>query len=348
MEEHNNFEDEIKKEIKAAIDFQQSQMESVIRCNKRKNEYLSQLISSYSPAKPVEFPTLPQHPSNELIERYYETHRKLNLARRNLDRLYQTHRHLSVRITNAHEILQREKQEKHNRAILAFSPTVAKLKDIRPQTSNISKPSVIESTMFKEQLEAIEKLKNGFTPRQYGEIKYDFDGEIKNLDREIERVQSENNDLLQKITTNINRFLQDSTAIKNELMQREKDMSSFKNFAQTYYNSNNEIEKLKYIILHQVMKSKRDEIQNKRIDELISHLSSEKQMIDEQLSSFGDDETNKLKSEIEFQKLYLGHLTAIAGKALSKMSTEKEPADPVLEMKAEIMSMEHKLSRSSV
>lgn len=351
MEEQNDYQALIKKEIKAAIDKQQSQMKSVIQCTRKRNEYLSQQISNYkkSIAQPLNFPKPPDHPPHELIEQYYETHRRLCLAQKNRDRLYHTQHHLSERIKSAHAILQREREEKYNRAVLAFSPTVARLKGIQnPQPSGNMKFSVIESTIFKEQLEAIEKLSNGVLPRQYGEIKYPFDNKMELLDKEIENTKLENEQLLQKITTNTNAFLKDSNAIQNELMQRQNDMTSFQNFAQKYYNSNNEIEKLKYTKLLQVMKTIRDDVQNKRIDELYSHLSSEKEMIDEQLSSFGADdyETNKLKSEIDFQMLYLGHLTAIAGKALSRISTEKEPADPVDEMKAEIYSMQYKLPKS--
>ena len=353
-ESQMNFKTQIKEEIKAAVDFQQSQMKSVIECSRRRNEYLEEL-SKFEGPEESDFPECPEHPPHELIEQYYESRRRYLLAGKNRDRLSQIQNQLSERIENAQSILEREQQEKNDRAIYALSPTVARLLGIQiPQNSsfmrNNNNGSNIEYTMLKDQLDAIADLKSGTSPRQYGEVKYDFDGEIDLLDREIKQIKSQNDLLLQEITTNINNFLQDSTAIQNELTQREKDVSSFQNFAKVYYNSINEIEKLKYTKLLQVMKAKRNDAQNERFDELITHLNQEREIIDKQLSSLGtsDFETIKLKSEIEFQMLYLGHLTAIAGKALSRISTENPPPDPVEEMRAEIIHMQHKLSKSNL
>lgn len=350
METPNDFEAEIKKEINDAIKKQQSQIESVIKSSRERNSYLSQQLSNYTPVQPREFPDYPECPPRELIEQFYEARRQSLLAQKKKQSLLQIQNHLKERIANAEAILQKEKQESHYRAVVSLSPTAAELLKIKlPQAVRPSKTTIIESTIFEEQLDAIKALKEGISPRPYGEVKYDFDKELEQINEKIAKIKSKNNQLLLNITVSVNNFLQDSAALDNELAQREKDMLSFQKFAKTYYNSNNEIEKLKYTKLLNIIKTIRNNVQEKRFDELLAHLNAEKQMIDEQLSSFGagDFETNSLKSEIEFQMLYLGHLTAIAGKALSNISTEKVPPDPVEEMQAEIMHMQHILSNSN-
>ncbi|OHS94001.1 hypothetical protein TRFO_11498 [Tritrichomonas foetus] len=337
----------VKKELIDVLAFQQEQTDRVIQNSLKRNEYLKNILSQQNQIENQDFPDVPEKPAPELIDCFFDIRRQLQLSIRKRDRLLQIREKLQERINNANTILQNEKLEQNKRALNMFSPTVARLlnQQISNQPRN-QKSRVTEATMFGKQLEVISALKQGSKPRQIGHISFDFDLNNRQINQKIKKNLTKNEHLIENITNNINNYLKNTNKLDIEIDQRKKDMESFKKFAETYYKSTNEIEKLKYTKLLQMMKSVTKQVQNERFNTLYDHLMAEKEMVDKQLAirGTGDFETNILKSDIEFQNLYLGHLAAVAGKALSHISTEKEPIDPLEAMQAEIIKMEKNIS----
>ena len=318
-------------------------MKKAIRKGDMLNKALREKIEAYKSVQPKQFPQQPKQPSSELIERYYEARRRMCLMKRRRERLMLIQDKLEERIKNANEILRREQDEQKKRAVSLLSPTVARLRNLQTQQHpKTEKKRVIEISMFEKQLEAIGALKDGEKPRQIGAINYDFEKNIADTDRKIKSVQDKNQMLFENIVKKVNTYLHGADQLSKEIDQRKKDMASFQRFAEAYYNSINEIERMKYTKLLQLMKNVTKNSQVDRFQKLYEHLCAERKMIDEQLSlrGTGDFNTNLLKSDIEFQSIYLGHLSAIAGKALSHISTIKEPIDPLEEMQANIVQME--------
>jgi hypothetical protein len=82
--------------------------------------------------------------------------------------------------------------------------------------------------------------------------------------------------------------------------------------------------------------------QHERSEAILRDLTAERQFLINELGARGglDEEGMRMKKEIELQMIYLGHLTTVAGKALSRMSTQKEPIDPVENLQADIAEKE--------
>lgn len=265
--------------------------------------------------------------SDNLISQLNEAQRRKMMIQKR-DRLLKIHDHLDKRIRKADQIIKQEKEQKRNKAIFELSPTVAELLQIPTPVQPINqKKQINESELFDEQILAIQQIQSGAVPRQVGQLHFDFEKELNHINKETEEWSQKQ----QKLISEVASYIKNTDLLDQEIKQRQADIEKYLQYVSCYSNSNHEIEKLQY---------------EKQLEQLYYSLSQEKQMIEHQNSFFGssDLETIQLKDQVELQMLYLRHLQAIAGRALSNVSDLPGPSDPVEIMNAEILQMETKLN----
>lgn len=313
----------------------------------KRNEYIKQNynfeeISSLSTNQSIQFP------NSSDIERLAQSRKRCFIAKTKNQKLKLANKALDNRIKTANTKLQQQQEQYNNDAIAMLSPTAARYLGIKQNQSEqkVIQQRIVETTMLEKQLEAIMDLKNGAKPRAYLKNDIKLDPYINEAKNELNNINESNAVLSQHLKEVVKNYLsKDNYHVSLSLQKRATE--SFNEFLQSYHRASNTINEkpLKSLLIK--LKQKVQEEDENKYQAIIKSLDSERQMILKQLAFYGndDEELSSLKEEIDFQLLYLSHLTAVAGKALSKMSTIQEPIDPIENIEADIAEMKHRLNK---
>jgi hypothetical protein len=288
-------------------------------------------------------PIRPARPSADLLTRYFDTHQEILALREKYDNLLNADRLLDRRIESASRLLEKQTSDKAARAIRLLSPTAAAHLDVPESRPSIARPFV-ELSMFENQLNAIAELKRGVVAKPSGKLSV-------NLDQEIERITARlrmSNRLCEQLTEDL------AGAIKRLYAEaprggRREFRGAYSNFLNAYHRATFSIDRFSEEQLFEMRRTTAAARERERAFQVLSDLNEERELLLEQLAARGgnDEEMMELRGEVEFALLHLSHLTAVAGKGLARISTEKEPIDPIDSMQAEIAELElHALETS--
>ncbi|KAH0786885.1 hypothetical protein GPJ56_009262 [Histomonas meleagridis] len=317
-------------------------LQNVIEELSRRNEFLkaNSYFEEVKPLPPNQYKT----PDQNLVEQYFYARREYLLSEKKNQRLKNAHQTLSQRIEIAHSKLLEQQHKYQEESIQMLSPTVANILSIKPtQKSHVVPERIIEKTMLEKQLEAIIALQHGVKPQSPFKPIIDLDSRIRRVKEELHKSQATNQKLSAELSEAVKNYLSRSD-YHNSFSTQAIVSDSFGRFLDSYHKATNSIQEKPLKMLLKELNENVRQSDHQKYEALVNSLNSEKEMIAQQLANYGsgDESIASLKDEINFQLLYLSHLTAVAGKALSKLSTEKEPIDPVEKIEADIAEMGYK------
>lgn len=312
-----------------------------------RNEFLKQNFNFEEITSESQNQDLTQ-PNSSDIERLVQAKREHFIAETKNRKLKMASATLEKRIETANAKLQEQQQRYTDEAVAALSPTAAKYLGIKQNQTEqkVIQQRIVETTMLEKQLEAIMDLKNGAKPRSFHQSDVNLEPFINEAKIELNNIDNENANLGNYLKQIIQNYLSKDD-YQATLSSQKRATDSFNEFLQSYHKASNTINEKPLKSLLRKLKYKVQNEDEEKYQAILESLTSEKQMILKQLAFYGngDEEISSLKEEIDFQLLYLSHLTAVAGKALSKMSTIKEPIDPVENIEADIAEIKHRQNK---
>lgn len=339
----SEIKDQVEQQMRLKLIKKAEILENMIQKVQERNEYLQSALDQpdINIHEPINFP----FPNKEVLTAHIIAQRRNNLSKRKNERLHQANKKLVQRISKARTLLAEQKLRKSVKDLELLSPTAAEYhrKQIK-QWKAYSPPGTanIETTALENQLKAVKDLQNGIKPNRLLPIRFNFDLAIEQAKSELDYLQEANKSRFNQLSKRIDQYMNDTRLLNQYSQQRVELTDHFTELVSKYHNVTYEIAQFPYKKALQIMQSTSHNNEKTRLNQMIGSLEEEKELLQGQLiySGAGDEETVSLKTELEISLLYLSHLTAIAGKTLCRMSTNKEPLDPIENMEADIIEME--------
>lgn len=283
----------------------------------------------------------------QIIEENYRANTRYQKARQHLSNLQRANEQLALRIQKAQQLLHEEQERSKLRNLALLSPTAAQLlkkkNDFQTPTQNSSSfGQSLEINHLTEQIQAIQALKNGVLPKPLGILSVNFDQLIQQENSKLQRLTSEKDEISQQFVQLLQTYLQKSDEFETAAQSHEEYAQAFKRFQKAYNEATDNIESLPFSALLNILKVESSKTTVDNLDQVYDSLNKEYKVLEDRLEKMGvdDQESVDLKSEIRVQLLYLSHVTAIAEKALCKMSARKPPIDPLETYQIDIAEME--------
>ncbi|EAY10489.1 hypothetical protein TVAG_484000 [Trichomonas vaginalis G3] len=285
--------------------------------------------------------------NTHLIEENFRANTRYQKAKQQLSNMQKANEQLDIRIQKAQQLLNQERGEAKLRNVALLSPTAAKLLSKNGDLNKIPQQNqmvrqAIEVTHLTEQINAIEQLKNGAQPKPLGVLSINFDQLIQQENSKLQRLIAEKDEASNKFVRSIEFYLEKSNKFEDAQQSHAMYAQSFKKFQKSYNTATDNIESLPFHALLNILKNESTKSTVNNLNDVIDSLHKECKVIEYRLEKMGvdDQESSELKHKIKVQLLYLSHITAIAEKALCKMSARKPPLDPLETLQIDISEME--------
>ena len=323
-----------------------SSLQNIVEKFSERNYFLqSNSFPQYEERSRQDFAT----PTEDQINNYYLAQRRLDLAKNKNERLKLAKDKLRTRIKSVQALLMRQYQQKTTKSLSIFCPTAYQLLS-HPEFSEFPTRSTFqsqepESVVLEKQIRAIRALNDGEIPQPMGLIPFTIklNEKIASQESKLQRAQADVQRATQLLKRSLENFLRE-TPLKDFSIPKRQLSESWSKFHSAYTESGKFLTNYPIQAMEEFINNTEYNTMKDRIQKLSISLENERQLIQEQLRARGisDPEMIKLRDELQFKIIYLEHLTASAGKALSKISTQKEPIDPLIRMETEIIEMDIK------
>lgn len=330
----------IKQKYVAALEEKYQLLQAAIQSIDKRNQELRELPNvekNEISKKTVDLP------DKSLIDAFFDAKARMLRAERISRNLKNANKTLDLRLSNAEKLLKTERENEHVHYVAMLSPTAAKLmKSQKSKNSSQIQGQTLEIAYLKRQIQAIEDLKNGAVPKPRGSLNINFDEIIRKEEKNLQNIQAKSSKNRETFSSLVNEHLSRSNSLQDSIKSHNDYAASFAEFQTSYNAATGNINALPFHALLDILKEESSRTTKEGLEAAIDSLEREKAMILERLQKMGvdDEESAELKHEINVQLLYLSHVTAVAEKALCKLSARKQPVDPLETLKIEIAEME--------
>lgn len=285
-------------------------------------------------------------PDQETINNYLQIKSRILRDREQLSTLMLASEELQNRINKAENLLSERRKAEELKYLRIISPTAARYaqqQPIIPKQSTLSGHQ-IERKYLKEQIKAIQQLKEGAEPRPQGNLNIDFDSMIRDEQMKLDKLTSLKESISTNFAHNIEKFLSKSNTLDESINAHTEFAEQFTKFQEAYNEATDKIEASPFRSLISILRRESAQTNRAAQQALLESLAAEHEMIVGRLAKMGvdDAEAAELKREVKFRLLYLEHVTAIAEKGLQNVSARGSAVDPVEKMLVEIAEMESK------